>query len=555
MNINFIRKLVIINSAVPLALLAWDAARGNLGANSVNQAIHITGILTLVFLFLSLLITPIRELTGWSSFIAYRRALGLSAFFYSLVHLAIFVVYDRGLNLSSTLNEILTRRYLQVGIVAILLMVPLAITSTNAMIRRLGAKKWKLLHRLVYIVVILGVVHYYLLVKSDVRQPLIFAAVLTPILGYRVVGHYLNLRNAAKQNTGSAKPKSENQKFWRGSLKIARVFDETHDVKTFRFVSHDNQLPFKHTPGQYLNLQLEIDRHLVRRSYTICSAPSQRAYCEISVKRDGLASNYLHENFTAGKEITVSAPAGKFVFHGHESDSVLLVSGGVGITPMMAITRWLNDIAWNGTIYFLHVSKTEGDLIFRKELELLSQRNSNLKILWALTRDAEATIANLHGRLTKEFVAKKIPNLQSMPIYLCGPDAMMVATRELLVECGAIESSIMTEDFISPPATSDSSNLKGAKPGFPVDATIAFSNSNKTTQVEQRTTVLEAAEAAGVEIPFECRSGICGQCKVKCVNGSVQMASQDALTSAEKADDYILSCQAIATTPELTIEA
>ena len=180
--LSFYRVLVILNGAIPLVMLAWDAWQNQLGVNSVNQALHITGILSLVFLFLSLLMTPLRWITGWGGWVAFRRALGLYGFFYALVHLLIYVGFDRALSLSSTWHEISTRRFLQVGTLALLLMVPLAVTSTNAMIRRMGAKRWKVLHRATYLVSILGVLHYFLLVKSDVRQPLAFAAVLSLLL-------------------------------------------------------------------------------------------------------------------------------------------------------------------------------------------------------------------------------------------------------------------------------------------------------------------------------------------------------------------------------------
>ncbi len=198
-QLQFLRALVVLNGAVPLVMLLWDAYRGQLGANSVNNALHITGILSLVFLFLSLLMSPLKWATGWGGWIAFRRALGLYGFFYAIVHLVIYVGFDRALSLSSTLNEIWMRRFLQVGAVAIVLMVPLAVTSTNGMIQRLGPKRWKLLHRSAYAVAILGVLHYYMLVKSDVRQPLAFAGVLTLLLSSRFGRHYYELNQKLKQ--------------------------------------------------------------------------------------------------------------------------------------------------------------------------------------------------------------------------------------------------------------------------------------------------------------------------------------------------------------------
>ena len=181
-SIQYYRSLVILNGAIPLLMLGWDAYRGQLGANAVNEALHVTGTLALVFLLLALVVTPLRWVTGWGGWVAFRRALGLYAFFYALVHLGIYIGLDRALSVSSTFHEIWSRRFLQVGAAAVLLMMPLAVTSTNGMVRRLGPKRWKLLHRAVYLAAALGVLHYYMLVKSDVRQPLAFAAVLVVLL-------------------------------------------------------------------------------------------------------------------------------------------------------------------------------------------------------------------------------------------------------------------------------------------------------------------------------------------------------------------------------------
>ena len=205
-NINYLRNLVLLNSSVPLVILGWDAFQGQLGANSVNYALHVTGILSLVFLFLSLAATPLRWATGWGGWIAFRRSLGLFGFLYAVLHVAIYVGLDRALSLSSTLQEVWLRRYLQIGTAAVFLMVPLALTSTDGMIRWIGAKRWKKLHRIAYVVAALGVIHYYMLVKSDVRQPIAFGVVLTGLLGARAVrGLFPSKELLAGSNKASTK--------------------------------------------------------------------------------------------------------------------------------------------------------------------------------------------------------------------------------------------------------------------------------------------------------------------------------------------------------------
>src|SRR4051812_5707138 len=182
---KFGKWLVIINGLVPLALLGWDGYRDELGANDVNFAIRTTGLVGLVFLVLSLAVTPLRRWTGWNQLIAVRRNLGVLGFLYIGLHFAIFYQYDRDGDVASTVHEILTRSYLWFGTAALVMMIPLAATSTDGMVARLGARRWKRLHRLAYPIAICGAVHYYLLVKSDVRQPLVFAGVLGALLVYR----------------------------------------------------------------------------------------------------------------------------------------------------------------------------------------------------------------------------------------------------------------------------------------------------------------------------------------------------------------------------------
>jgi sulfoxide reductase heme-binding subunit YedZ len=195
-EIRFVKFLVLLNGGVPAALLGFDAFRGQLGANPVNFAIRTTGLLSLIFLLLSLTTTPVGRITGWTWLTQVRRTLGLYAFFHALAHFAIFFVWDRALSVGSTLSEMLVRPYLTVGITGLLLMVPLAVTSTNRMIKRLGGARWKRLHRLAYVAAIAGALHYYMLVKADVRQPIAFAIVLTVLLGYRAAAYFAKRRAA-----------------------------------------------------------------------------------------------------------------------------------------------------------------------------------------------------------------------------------------------------------------------------------------------------------------------------------------------------------------------
>ena len=184
---RFAKSVLLVNGLVPLAMLAWDAWRDRLGANPVEFFIRTTGTLTLIFLTLSLAVTPLRKLTGWNFLSHFRRMLGLFAFAYVFLHLTAWVALDRVMSLRSVVEETVKRPFITLGMAAFFMMVPLAITSTNAAVKRMGAARWKRLHRLAYVAGVLGVIHYYMLVKADVRWPVGFGVVIAALLLYRVV--------------------------------------------------------------------------------------------------------------------------------------------------------------------------------------------------------------------------------------------------------------------------------------------------------------------------------------------------------------------------------
>lgn len=187
---RFAKFVLFVNAVVPLALLLWDLYWKRVGANPLEFVTRTTGMLALVFLIVSLAVTPVRRTTGLNWLVRFRRMLGLFAFFYGSLHLMTYVAFDRFFHLTTIPADVLKRPFIAIGMTAFLLMLPLAITSTDKMVKRLGGKRWALLHRVVYIAGVLGVLHYYMLVKSDVRLPLTFAFVLAVLLGFRILAKY-----------------------------------------------------------------------------------------------------------------------------------------------------------------------------------------------------------------------------------------------------------------------------------------------------------------------------------------------------------------------------
>jgi sulfoxide reductase heme-binding subunit YedZ len=183
---RFSKFVLFTNALVPLGMLLWDVYHKRVGANPLEFVTRTTGMLTLVFLTITLAVSPVRQITALNWLIKFRRMLGLFAFFYGFLHLLTYVWFDRYFNLKSVPGDVATRPFIAVGMAAFFLMIPLAITSTNKMVRRLGGKGWNRLHKLVYVAGIVGILHYWLLVKSDTRLPLTFAFVLLLLLAHRL---------------------------------------------------------------------------------------------------------------------------------------------------------------------------------------------------------------------------------------------------------------------------------------------------------------------------------------------------------------------------------
>jgi len=193
---SFAKFVVFTNALVPLGLMLWDVYHNRVGANPLEFVTRTTGMLTLLFLTFTLAVTPLRRITGLNSLIRFRRMLGLFAFFYGFLHLTTYVWFDRFFNFRSTVADIAQRPFIAVGMLAFALMIPLAITSTNNMVKRLGVKTWAHLHRIVYFAGAAGVLHFWMLVKSDTRLPLTFGFIMLLLVGYRVFLRIYPIQNS-----------------------------------------------------------------------------------------------------------------------------------------------------------------------------------------------------------------------------------------------------------------------------------------------------------------------------------------------------------------------
>jgi len=201
--VGFVRRakpVLFVVCLIPLAWLIWDAFNTGLGAEPIKAIIHRTGGWTLRFLLITLTITPLRKITGWHALIRLRRMFGLFAFFYACLHFLSYVGLDQAFDLHYIIPDVIKHKYVLVGFTSFLLLIPLAVTSTNGMVRRLGGRRWQRLHRLVYVTAIGGVLHFLWLVKSDIREPLLYGAILAVLLDYRLYQQQRGTKTAVPAN-------------------------------------------------------------------------------------------------------------------------------------------------------------------------------------------------------------------------------------------------------------------------------------------------------------------------------------------------------------------
>jgi ferredoxin-NADP reductase len=358
-------------------------------------------------------------------------------------------------------------------------------------------------------------------------------------------------------------------KNWAGQLRVETIVTETPQVKTVRLASgNGSPLPFTFLPGQFLNIAFAIGGARMTRSYSISSSPAARSYVELTVKREprGAVSRHICDLVKIGDSIEAGGPVGTFTFTGTEANSIVLIAGGVGITPLMSVTRYLTERSWPGDIFFIYAGSSEEDFIFRNAIADLAQRNPRLHVTATLEKPSPEWNGP-RGRISKELLMHSVPNLAMRRVHVCGPVPMLDAVKSLLREIGVPPENIKSEQFgaVKPAIAAAATTATRIEPA--TGPLVTFSKSNKAARLgidrtgEQAAlntgswqTILELSEELGIGIDFSCRIGVCGVCKVRMTAGEVDMAVQDALDDDDKVNSIILACQAKPKT-DVTVEA
>ncbi len=334
------------------------------------------------------------------------------------------------------------------------------------------------------------------------------------------------------------------------ALVCRQIVEVTRDVKTF-VLEPMAPRTFRYDPGQYLTLTVTIDGCDVARCYTISSPPTRPDRLTITVKRvpGGTVSNWLHDQLRVGATLWAKGPLGRFTTAEHPAAKYLFLSAGIGITPLMSMTRTLHDLATPTDVVFVHSAHTPEDIIFRRELDTIAAAAGGVRVVPICGTDSPpARWAGLRGRLSLPMLHQIAPDLLDREIFTCGPPSYLEAVGEMLAQTGADPDRCHEERFdLSATPASAAQPPAAAAPATasPVGAhrfTVAFNSSNRTIGCDGGTNILDAALRPGVNLPSCCGEGMCGTCKSTLVQGTVDMQHAGGIRPREIAANKILIC-------------
>ena len=328
------------------------------------------------------------------------------------------------------------------------------------------------------------------------------------------------------------------------TVKVVDIIDETHETKTFRLAG-EQPLLFSYRPGQFVTFILEIDGKEVKRSYSMSSSPSRPHLLEITIKRvtNGLVSNWFCDHVKLGQRLTIRGPSGKFSCFEYPNSKMLFIGAGSGITPIVSMSRWMSDTGADVDVKLLASFKSPNDIIFRKELEVLSARSRRFDVAITLTSDWLGTDSwhGFRGRIRSEMLQMFVPDLDERDVFLCGPEPFFKTVRQTLYELGFDLSRLHSESFGSGRSAQGGGSVEKTLQLSGPTHQVTFVRSGVTVQTDEHVSLLELAEAHGIEIDYSCRVGSCGACEVKCA-GQVNIDSECGIDVQSRQAGFVYAC-------------
>jgi glycine betaine catabolism B len=345
-------------------------------------------------------------------------------------------------------------------------------------------------------------------------------------------GEGVRIRGESVQKAGAASATEAKSLL----LLLSRTQEQTRDSRTLRFLLPQGN-GFHPRPGQFLTFNWVLDGKRVARSYSICSSPLQKGYLEITVKRteSGCVSPFLNERVNVGLTVEAWGPSGQFCFDESQHQRAILIAGGSGISPMMSMLRYIDDLGLTTDVTLLYFVRTPRDIMFANELAQLQASIRNFRYLVVPTR-ADSNWKGPSGHLTWELLTGNVTHLDSCAFFLCGPAGLMESARNILHSLNVPNTRILQESFGARPGSSLTASSINTR------ATVVFARSRRSCVVPEGGTVLETAEANGIPLPSGCRQGQCGTCAVRSLAGVIRMDTDAGLTPDLKESGYVLAC-------------
>ena len=321
-------------------------------------------------------------------------------------------------------------------------------------------------------------------------------------------------------------------------LKLIDITPQTSDSKTLRFALPPGT-SIMARPGQFLSFTFLFDGRKETRCYSICSSPARTAYIEITPKRapNGCVSVYLNESAAAGLTVEASGPLGEFCLDPELHRRIVLIAAGSGMTPMMAMLRYIDDLRLDIDATLLYCVRNPGDVFFRAELQEMQTRMKSFRYA-AQCSDPPPDWTGWKGRISADFVRSAVQDFAGCEVFLCGPAPFMETARSIVLQLGASPDHVHQEKFAGP-------SIKPPAPAADTSSptvTVEFAKSGKVVTMQQTQAILQVAEDNGVNIPFSCRQGQCGTCRTRLLEGSVVMDSENGLDDDSRARGFVLTC-------------
>ncbi|TDP58343.1 1,2-phenylacetyl-CoA epoxidase subunit PaaE [Flavobacterium dankookense] len=349
------------------------------------------------------------------------------------------------------------------------------------------------------------------------------------------------------------------------SIKIADIYKETKDCSVLSFeIPNDLKEEFQYKQGQHLTLRSIINGQDTRRSYSLCSSPIENTW-KIAVKKinGGLFSTFVNDTLKKGDTIEVMAPNGEFnvAINSQKPKNYIVFAAGSGITPILSIIKTHLISEPNSTFKLFYLNRTVKSIIFKEEIEQLKNTYfDRFEIFHFLTKE-HRSIELLNGRFTKEKLQVLTKNIIDIPstdeCFICGPEQMIFLIRDELVAAGLDKNKIHYELFTSGITEEDKARMAKIveKKVEGTDVTIIDGGKEfHFVMDDDFDNILDGALAAGADLPFACKGGVCSTCKCKVVSGTVEMKINYALDENEVAKGLVLSCQAVPTSEKVVVD-